>query len=172
MFFDAQECQLFSDELGRDYALENINGCEGLTAGGYLSISELDNQVYLIILFSPLLIEAVLIAIAIRGSPVTLASFRYYFGMLALLACYVLIIGMLGLWGLLTNGYYLRSRCPDNMMETEACRFVIKNYNLGNLEIASYLTLSAAAITASVWALKIIKEGANAVDHYKSYKAT
>ena len=148
-----------------------IDGCKGLIVGGYLSISELDNQMYLAILGLPLLIGAILIAIAIIGNPATLANFAYYFGVLALLACYVLIIGILGLWGLLANGYYLGSRCPDNMRETETCQFVIKNYNLGNLEIASYLALSASAIVASTWALKIIRDGASAVDHYKSHKA-
>lgn len=59
---------------------------------------------------------------------------------------------------------------PDNMMGTDDCQFVVRNYDLGNQEIAIYLVLSAAAITASVWALKIIRDGASAIDHYKKYK--
>lgn len=111
MFFDAQECRLFAEKYGI-YALQNVASCKGLTAGGYLSVSELDSSAYVILLFLPLPINSAMIALTSKKGPVTLASFRYYCGVLALLACHVMIIGFLGLGNLLTNSYYLGNRCP------------------------------------------------------------
>lgn len=168
MLFEAQSCRLSAAEYGRDYAQQDIAGCKGLIAWEYLSLSAVSNSVYLPILVFPLAIAAALAAITGRASPVTLAGFAYYCGVLVLLMGHVLIASVLGLWGLAMNNYYLASRCPDNVIETDDCQFVIKNYNLGNQEITSYLALSGSAIIASAWMLKIIRDGASTLGYYRN----